>query len=78
MKANRPVAAIGAAAIGTAMRVKTWKREQPSTVAASNRPCGIFRKNTERMNTVKGNALAECTRMMASLVPSNPTACSIM
>ena len=51
---------------------------QPSITAASNSSCGILRKNTERISTVKGSALIACTRMMASLEPTSPAACIIM
>ena len=47
--------------------------------AASNSSCGILRKKTERMSTVKGSAFAEWTRMMRELgCRRGPAACIIM
>ena len=45
---------------------------QPSITAASNSSCGILRKKTERMRTVKGSALIACTRMMRELRADQP------
>ena len=78
MKAKSPVATTAGIASGRAMRMKVWKRVQPSTVADSNSSFGILRKNTERMRTVKGRAFAAWTKMIAALVPRSPAAWIIM
>ena len=78
MKANRPVAPIDGKASGSAMRRKVCRRLQWSRTAASKSSCGILRKNTDRISTVKGSALAVWTRMIPVRVPVRPSPSSIM